>query len=78
MWGAVCDEGMGLSFTVVAGPHQRSHSRVRVPWDSPPYFTVSDSRLPFLLPLMTRRARVEVFNHASTGDTTYVSITTAV
>jgi hypothetical protein len=24
-----------------------SHSRVRVPWDSWPYFTVSDSRLPF-------------------------------
>jgi hypothetical protein len=37
---------MGLSFTVAAGPRQRSHSQVRVPWDSWPYFTVSDSRLP--------------------------------
>jgi hypothetical protein len=31
MWGAVSDERMGLSFTVFAGPGQRSHSRVRVP-----------------------------------------------
>jgi hypothetical protein len=37
---------MGLSFTIAAGPSQRSHSLVRVPWDSLPYFTVSDSRLP--------------------------------
>jgi hypothetical protein len=39
------DESMGLSFTIAAGPSQRSHSRVRVPRDSLPYFTVSDSRL---------------------------------
>jgi hypothetical protein len=39
---------MGLSFTTAAGSRQRSHSRVRVPWDSLPYFTVSDSRLPQL------------------------------
>jgi hypothetical protein len=32
------DESMGLSFTIAAGPRQRSHSRVRVPWDSQPYF----------------------------------------
>jgi hypothetical protein len=44
------DKRMGLSFTIAAGPHQRRHSRVRVQWDSWPYFTVSDSRLPFLLP----------------------------
>jgi hypothetical protein len=37
---------MGLSFAIAAGPRQRSHSRVRVPRDSCPYFTVSDSRLP--------------------------------
>jgi hypothetical protein len=36
----------GLSFTIAAGPCQRSHSRVRVPRDSWPYFTISDSRLP--------------------------------
>jgi hypothetical protein len=29
---------MGLSFTIAAGPRQRSHSQVRVPWDSWPYF----------------------------------------
>jgi hypothetical protein len=46
MWGALSDERTGLSFTIAAGPSQRSHSRVRVPWDSLPYFTVSDSRLP--------------------------------
>jgi hypothetical protein len=37
---------MGPSFTVAAGPRQRSHSQARVPWDSWPHFTVSDSRLP--------------------------------
>jgi hypothetical protein len=37
---------MGLSFTTAAGPHQRSHYQVRVPRDSWPHFTVSDSRLP--------------------------------
>jgi hypothetical protein len=35
-----------LSFTIVASPCQRSHSRVQVPRDSSPYFTVSGSRLP--------------------------------
>jgi hypothetical protein len=38
--GAPPDERTGLSFTIAAGPRQRSHSWVRVP-----YFTVSDSRL---------------------------------
>jgi hypothetical protein len=33
-------------FTISAGPLHCSHSWVRVPWDSLPYFTVSDSRLP--------------------------------
>jgi hypothetical protein len=37
---------MGLSFTIATGPPQRSNSRVRVPRDSLPYFTISDSRLP--------------------------------
>jgi hypothetical protein len=35
-----------VSFIITAGPLQRSDSRVRVPRDSWPYFTVSDSRLP--------------------------------
>jgi hypothetical protein len=46
MWGTLSDKRMGLSFTTAADPHQSSHSQVRVPWDSWPYFTVSDSRLP--------------------------------
>jgi hypothetical protein len=65
VWGALYDERTDLSFTIAAGPLQRSHSRVRVPWDSWPYFTVSDSRLPFSLPLTTRRATVEVLDLAS-------------
>jgi hypothetical protein len=48
--------------------HQRSLSRGRVPWDSQPCFTVSDLRLPFPLPLTTRRVTVEVFDPASTRD----------
>jgi hypothetical protein len=76
MWGAFSDERTGLSFTIAAGPRQRSHSRVWVPRDSRPYFTVSYSRLPFLSPPTTRRATVEVFDSASTrGD--FVLIRTA-
>jgi hypothetical protein len=39
-WGALSDDRTGLPFTIAAGPGQRSHFRVRVPWDSLPYFTV--------------------------------------
>jgi hypothetical protein len=66
MWSALSDERTGLSFTIAAGPRQSSHSRVRVPWVSRPYFTVSDLRLLFLSPPTTRRATVEVFDAAST------------
>jgi hypothetical protein len=69
MCGALSDERRGLSFTTAAGPRQRSHSRVRVPWDSQPYFTVSDSRLPFSSPPTTRRVTVEVFDPASKRET---------
>jgi hypothetical protein len=41
MWGGLSDESTGLSFTTAAGPRQCSHFRVRVPWHSWPYFTVS-------------------------------------
>jgi hypothetical protein len=58
MWCALSEERMGLSFAIATGPRQRSDSRVRVPWDSRPYFTVSDSRLPFSSPPTTRRATV--------------------
>jgi hypothetical protein len=46
-WGALSDERTCLSFSVAAGPPQRSHSRAGVPRDSRPCFTVSDSRLSF-------------------------------
>jgi hypothetical protein len=67
MWGALSDKRTGLSITIAASPRQRSHSSVRVPWDSRPYFTVSDKRLPFSSPPTTRSATVEVFDPASTG-----------
>jgi hypothetical protein len=47
---------------------QQSHYRVRVPCDSQPYFTVSDSRLSFSSPPTTRRATV--FDPTSTRDST--------
>jgi hypothetical protein len=60
LWGALSDERTGLSSV------QCSLSWVRVPWDSQPYFTVSDLRLPFSSPPTTRRVTVEVFDPAST------------
>jgi hypothetical protein len=57
----------GLSFTIAAGLRRLSHSRVRVPWDSRSYFTVSDSRLPFSSPPTTRRATVEVSDPPSSS-----------
>jgi hypothetical protein len=72
MWGALPDERMGLSFTIAAGLRQRSHSWVRVPRDSRPYFTVSDSRLPFSSPPTTRRATVEVFDPTFTRQTNLI------
>jgi hypothetical protein len=69
IWGALSDERTYLSFTIAAGPCQRSLSRVWVPWDSRPYFTVSDLRLPFSSPPTTRRVTVEVFDPASTRIT---------
>jgi hypothetical protein len=47
MWGVLSDERTGLSFAFSAGPRRRRYSRIRVPWDSRTYFTVSDSRLRF-------------------------------
>jgi hypothetical protein len=68
-WGALSDERMGLSFLSAAGPCQRSLSRVLVPWDLRPYFTVSDLRRPFSSPPTTRMVTVEVFDPASTPCT---------
>jgi hypothetical protein len=67
--GALSLTRTGLSFTISACPRQRSHSRVGVPWGSQPYFTVSDSILPFSSPPTTRRATVEVFDAVFTRDT---------
>jgi hypothetical protein len=69
MWGVLSDERTGLSFAIATGPRQRSNSRVRVPWDSRPYFTVSDLRLPFSSPPRTRRVTVEILVPASTRGT---------
>jgi hypothetical protein len=66
LWGVLSDERSGLSFVCAAGPCQRSLSRVRVPWDFRPYFTVSHLRLPFSSPPTNRRVTVEVFDPAST------------
>jgi hypothetical protein len=66
LWGALSDNGMGLSFVYAAGPCQRSLSQVRVPSDSRPYFTVSDLRHPISSPPMTHRVTVEVFDPTST------------
>jgi hypothetical protein len=67
MWGALSDERTVLSFTISAGPRQHSNFRVRLPWDSWPYLTVSVLRLPFSSPT-TRRVTMEVFDPASTRE----------
>jgi hypothetical protein len=56
----------GSVFSICCWPSPGSLSRVRVPWDSWPYFTVSDLRLSFSSPPTTRRVTVEVFDPAST------------
>jgi hypothetical protein len=71
MWGALSDERAGLPFKIAADPRQRSHLQARFPCDSGPYFTVSDSRLPFSSPPTTRRVTVEVFDPASTRGSVY-------
>jgi hypothetical protein len=48
---SLSDERTDLPFGIAAGPRQGSHSRVRVPWYSRPYFAVSDFRLQFSSPL---------------------------
>jgi hypothetical protein len=74
MWDALSDERMGLLFTTAAGLRQRSHSRVRVPWNSRPYFSVSDSRLTSSSRPTTRRVTVEVFDPASTRDCPWIQV----
>jgi hypothetical protein len=97
MRGALSDERTGLPYTIAAGPRHRSHSRVRFPRDSWPYFAVWFKTsptwrtrsppfmspgtgwpdytprywVPFSSPPTTRRAAVEVFEHASTWGLTH-------
>jgi hypothetical protein len=66
LWGTLSDKRMGLSFVHAADPCQCSLSRVRVPWNSWPYFTVSDLRFTFLSTPTTRGVTVKVFDPAST------------
>jgi hypothetical protein len=66
IWGALSDERTDLSFVIATGPRQGSHFLIRVPWNSLPYFTLSDLRLPFSSPPTTRRVTAEVFDPAST------------
>jgi hypothetical protein len=51
-----------------------SHFRVRVPWESWTYFTLSDSRLHFSWPSTTRRVTVVVFDPASTRGYYYLKV----
>jgi hypothetical protein len=78
MLGALSDERTGLSFTIAAGPRQRRHSLIWVPWDSWPYFIVSDSRLPSLSPPTTHRVTVEVFDPASTRESLFFSLSSSI
>jgi hypothetical protein len=57
MWSALSDERTGLLFTIAARPRQCSHSLVRVPRRSRPYFTVSDFPFRRLLRLAGLRGR---------------------
>jgi hypothetical protein len=56
----------GSVFCMCRWPLPVQSFSVVVPWDLRPYFTVSDSRLPFASPPTTRRVTVEVFDPAST------------
>jgi hypothetical protein len=68
LWGALFDERTGQSFIFAAGPVQRSLSLVLVTWDSWPYLTVSDLRLPFSSPPTTRWVTVEDRPRLHTGS----------
>jgi hypothetical protein len=56
----------GSAFCICCWPLPVQSFSVRIPWYSGPYFTVSDLRLPFSSPLMTRRVTVEAFDPSST------------
>jgi hypothetical protein len=60
VWGVLSDERTGISFTVAAGPRQRTYSRVWVPCNSWPYFTVSDSSVRVTLRLAVYRQSIRL------------------
>jgi hypothetical protein len=60
MWDALSDERTGLSFSIVAGPRQRSHSQVQVPWDSRPLSQIRDFSFRRLLRLAGLRWRYSI------------------
>jgi hypothetical protein len=72
VWGARWREDGSVVY-IWCWPRQRSHFRVWVPWDSWPYFTVSDSRFRFPSSPSTRRATVEVFDPASTNSSLFIT-----
>jgi hypothetical protein len=62
MWGALSDERTGRSFTIAAGPRQRSHSPVRVPWGLATIFYCLGFETSIFV------TTVEVLHPASTGE----------
>jgi hypothetical protein len=64
MWDGLSNERTGMSFIFAAGPRQRSHSRVQVPWDLWTYFYCLWLESSFSSPPTTRRVTVVVFGPA--------------
>jgi hypothetical protein len=69
---SLSDERMSLSFTIIAETRQRSHSWVRLPRDSWPYFTVQirdASNLEGQIPIfISPRNRVAQLNTQAVGS----------
>jgi hypothetical protein len=65
IWGALSVEKAGLSFTMPAGPRQRSHSQVRVPRDSCQFYCLRFETPP------TWRARSSYLYPPGTGWPSY-------
>jgi hypothetical protein len=70
---ALSDERTSLPGIVVAGPRQRSHSRIRVLGTRDRILLSQNSRLPFSAPPTTYRFTVEVFDPSFTHKSTYNS-----
>jgi hypothetical protein len=68
MWGALSDGRAGLSFTIAAGPLQRRHSRVRVPWD---HVLLSQTR-DFLFRRLQSQSQSQSQSYITTG--TYILV----